>query len=210
MSRTRPTKPSPSFSSRPTGPKGRDLTALESAKAEAYRLIARRMRTRKEVRTRLRQRGHREAVVEETLESLHELGYLDDAAFARELCRRRLEDRPLGRRGLRRELSERGVPREIAEGAVNEAFDDVEESRLAEGLVRRRAENGIDLRSPRDIRRVKGYLLRRGFSIESVNEALAAAAGSQTQDSPDPDSMSQDPPWDPLEEETDGDREAAS
>ncbi len=186
------------------------MTAIESAKAEAYRLIARRMRTRKEIQTRLRQRGHREAVVEETIKSLHELGYVDDAAFALEWCRRRLEDRPLGRRGLLRELSERGVPREIAEDAVNEAFAGVEESQLAEGLVRRRAENGIDLRSPRDTRRLKGYLLRRGFSIESVNEALAAAAGSQTRDPADPEAMSQDPPWDPLEDEIDADREAAS
>ena len=190
------------------------MTALESAKAEAYRLIARRMRTRKEIQTRLRQQGRLEAVVQETIKSLHELGYVDDAAFALEWCRRRLEDRPLGRRGLLRELSEKGVPREIAEGAVNEAFAGVEESRLAEGLIRRRAENGIDLRSPRDTRRLKGYLLRRGFSIESVNEALAAAAGTQTPDPADPEAMSQDPPWDPpwdpLEEEIDADREGAS
>jgi regulatory protein len=186
------------------------LTALESAKAEAYRLIARRMRTRKEIQSRLRQQGHREEVVEETIKSLHELGYVDDAAFALEWCRCRLEDRPLGRRGLLRELSERGVPREIAEGAVNEAFASVEESQLAEGLIRRRAEHGVDLRSPRDTRRLKAYLLRRGFSIDSVKEALAAAAGPQTQDPPDPEAMSQEPPWDPLEEEIDADREAAS
>ena len=103
------------------------------------------------------------------------------------MCQRRQESHPLGKRGLRRELSERGVPRQIAEDAVNEAFASVEESRLAEDLVRRRVENGIDLRSSRDIRRVKDYLLRRGFSIESVNETLAVAAKLQTRDSPEPE-----------------------
>ena len=165
------------------------MTALESAKSDAYRLIARRSRTRKEIRTRLRQKGHREAVVEEVIESLQDLGYLDDAAFAREWCRYRMEDRPMGRRGLRRELSEKGVPRELAEGVVDEAFAGVEEVRLAEDLVRRRTETGFDLRSPKDCRRMKNYLLRRGFAIESVNGALASVTGPPTHDPADPESI---------------------
>ncbi len=176
MPRTRRKRRPPSPSSASSGPPS---SAHESAKADAYRLIARRTRTRKEVRGKLRQRGHREEVIEETLDSLTDLGYLDDAAFARDWCRYRLEARPLGVRGLRQELFEKGVPPDLAEEVLREAFENVDETELARRLATQRAEKGFDTQTAKGIKRMRDFLLRRGFSIESVNEVLAAAADSQ-------------------------------
>ncbi|MFQ5912269.1 MAG: regulatory protein RecX [Nitrospinota bacterium] len=169
--RRRPPSPSPA---------GLTPSEFESAKADAYRLIARRTRTRNEIRGRLRQRGHREDVIEQTLADLADLGYLDDSAFAREWCRYRLEGRPLGVRGLRRELFEKGVPADIAEGAVKEVFENVDEAELAKRLAMQRVEKGLDVQNAKGIRQMRDFLLRRGFSINSVNEALAAAGGTWT------------------------------
>ena len=166
-------KPSPSES--PASGSG-PADTVESAKSDAYRLLARRPRTRKDVRTRLEQRGHPEEAVRITLNDLSELGYLDDRGFSREWCRQRMESRPLGARGLRRELVQKGVAPSIAEEVIEEIFAIENESLIARRLVRARLKKGNEITSPKDIRRMRGFLVRRGFSPDTVNRALSAAA----------------------------------
>jgi regulatory protein len=174
MTRTRRKKPSsssPSSSEKASSP-------LAEAKSDAYRLISRRTRTRKEIQDRLGLKGHAEGVIEETLQSLSDLGYLDDAAFAREWCRYRLESRPLGARALRRELLSKGVSTELAEAAVQETFEQVSEAELAVRLAAKRTKNGFDTQTSKDVKRLREFLLRRGFSFESVREALSSVDAS--------------------------------
>lgn len=180
MPRTPRTRRSPSP---PPPPDGSAPAALDCAKEDAYRWIARRTRTREEVRAKLRRRGHREDVIEETLTHLAGLGYVDDAAFAREWCRCRLESHPVGARALRRELIEKGVAPALSEAALAEAFEGADEADLATRLALERAGKGLDLQTPKGLRRLRDFLLRRGFSSESVHEALAAVA-SPTADPP--------------------------
>ncbi len=166
-------KPSPSES--PASGRG-PADTVESAKSDAYRLLARRPRTRKDVRTRLEQRGHPEEAVRISLNDLSELGYVDDLGFSREWCRQRMESRPLGARGLRRELVQKGVAPSIAEEAIEEIFAVENEGLIARRLILARLEKGHQMTSPKDIRRMKGFLVRRGFSPDTVHWALSAAA----------------------------------
>ncbi len=172
MARKSRTNPSPSrtrsSSENPSSP-------LAGAKSDAYRLISRRTRTRKNIQDRLRQRGHSEDVIQQTLESLSELGYVDDAAFAREWCRYRLESRPLGARALQQELFQKGIRPQLAETAVREAFEQVSEAELAKNLAERRLGKGSGLQTPKDIQRLRDFLLRRGFSVDAVRDALSSA-----------------------------------
>lgn len=100
--------------------------------------------------------------MEQTLEHLEGLGYLDDAAFARALVARRA-----GRRGqalIAAELSARGVPRAVAERVLGE-LSRAEQVAAARQLAARP--------TSADRRRLAGRLQRRGFAADVVREALA-------------------------------------
>ena len=82
--------------------------------AAGARFLEARPRSADEVRRRLREAGYRPDLVEGTLVRLAELGYLDDAAFARAWVESRDRARPRGARALRDELRRSGWPRPMS------------------------------------------------------------------------------------------------
>ncbi len=153
------------------------LDTVESAKSDALRLIARRPRTQKEIRTRLKERNHSEKTIQITLNDLSDLGYLDDLSFSREWCHQRMESRPLGARGLRRELILKGVSSSVAEEAINEVFAAQNEHLVIKRLVIKRIEKGHKITGLKEIRRMKDFLARRGFSMDTINHVLSSIEG---------------------------------
>lgn len=135
----------------------------EQAEDKAYRLLAARARSERELRARLRERGFDETVVAETAARLREKGYLDDAAFARQWARHLAVDKLQGDRRIRRNLQERGISEEIAAAVLAEVRREWDEGAALAALARRRRMD----RPPGDRReQAKWYrrLLARGFS----------------------------------------------
>jgi regulatory protein len=152
----------------------------------AAHYLGTRPRTRWEVERRLRRAGADEATVTATLDRLTELGYVDDAAFARWWGEQRDRHRPRGRRMIEAELRQRGVPREVIE-AFRDEHADPERAAEDEGLPGNeleRAQQALDahLRGrpmPTDrkaLQRIGMFLMRRGFDAETAREAIRAAA----------------------------------
>ena len=149
------------------------LLAVDSAAratAAALAFLGYRPRTEREVRDRLRERGHAPAAVEATIERLRGWRYVDDAGFARFWVEGRVEHQPRGRRLLEQELRQKGVDRETAREAVADA--DYDEVAAAVALARKRwpAYAADDPASAR--RRLGAYLQRRGFGRDAVRAAL--------------------------------------
>ena len=94
---------------------------VEKAKNAAFRLLARRAYTCKEIRQKLKGRGISEWVVNETVLVLERLGLLDDRDFALRWVRDRMRFRPTGRRLLELELRRRGVGEDLLQEALQEA-----------------------------------------------------------------------------------------
>jgi regulatory protein len=149
--------------------------AEESARAlvYAYKLLAYRQRSVKELRDRLKRRGFGPRSVDNALAELSRLGYVDDAALARTLGVEAGERKLLGEAGARRFLMGRGVSRETAD----EALRDYEEEPAAARLVERK--RGSFRGVPPEVarRRLLGYLRRRGFSGDTIKKAVADALG---------------------------------
>lgn len=102
------------------------------------------------------------------MDRLAGLGYLDDAAFAAALVRRRAGSR--GPALIAQELAAKGVDRETARAALGEAG---RESQLAAALRLARRHTGLDSRA------LAGRLLARGFPWEVVRAACRQVAGSE-------------------------------
>ncbi len=142
------------------------------------RLLARRPHSRTELRLKLQRRGHEGEEVDGALRRLAELGYVDDAAFARGLVRRRSAGR--GPLALAAELSARGIDR----AGIAQALEGVDpEAQLAAAI--RLAERLYAAKAPPGYKemldRVGSKLLRRGFSagvVRAACRAVLAKAGS--------------------------------
>lgn len=158
----------------------------------AVRFLGARPRTRWELERRLRRAGAEDPVVDGTLERLAEIGYVDDAAFARWWGEQRDRHAPRGRRMIEAELRQHGIGRDVidanqAEHASPErAPEDVslpgsEADRALEALERHL--RGRPLPSDaRALQRVGMFLMRRGFDPETVRSTLRTAASSDAAD----------------------------
>jgi regulatory protein len=144
-----------------------------------------RPRTRWEIERRLRRAGAHESVISETAERLVELGYLDDAAFARWWGEQRDRHAPRGTRMIEAELRQHGVPREViaayrAEHAApmrrpeDEAVPASEAERAADALARHLRGRALPT-DPRAVQRIGMFLMRRGFDPETVRSAIRDA-----------------------------------
>lgn len=160
--------------------RGNELTAEEWTEArgegrrllavrEALHLLSRRQRTRHELEQALTKSFAPDEATH-AVERMGELGYLDDAAWARNYVQGpRAANR--GRAALHRELSQRGIDQPIAALAV-EAHDEREAAATA---ARKRARALRNIEEPKRSRRLYDFLRRRGFADGVAREAMGEA-----------------------------------
>ncbi len=161
-------------------------TVMEAAAA----FLAVRSRSVDETRKRLVHLGYPAGIVEQVLERLVEIGYLDDEAFARAWVESRDRARPRGAVALRRELQRKGVPDDVIARVLEERSeaatstvagtgdDSIDPDRTAAlRLLERRASTLRREADPRR-RRQKAYALlaRNGFAPDVCHEVAATVA----------------------------------
>jgi regulatory protein len=156
-----------------------------SARAAALACVARRELSTAQLRQRLGARGFTPGIVDETIDRLVLEGAVDDGRAARALARTEAR-KHRGPARIRQALERAGVTRDRAREAVAELFADASESDAIERAIERRwRQRGLNPSDPADLRRVRGYLLRQGFSASAVGEVLIrlrrrrAAGGSE-------------------------------
>jgi regulatory protein len=139
----------------------------------SLRILALRDHSEFELRTKLRQKGYEESGIAECLTRLRELGYLDDARFARHFASSAIRNgRGYGTR-LKLELARRGVESGIISETLSELSDEFSERDVLGDLVARRF-SGFDPEraTEKERRRVVGYLQRKGFSLSAIMQQL--------------------------------------
>jgi regulatory protein len=139
----------------------------------SLRVLALRDHSEAELRRKLKEKGYQEPGIEESVARLKELGYLDDARFARLFASSAIRNgRGYGAR-LKLELARRGVAREIVSEVLAELSEEFGEAEiLGELLARRFADFDPDTATEKQRRKVVGYLQRKGFSLGAIFEKL--------------------------------------
>jgi regulatory protein len=151
-----------------------DTQTVDRAKRQAYRYLAYRSRTVRELRDRLQRRGYTVEVIDRVLRDLEAEGYVDDHKFALNWARYRLQNKPMGRRRLAWELQQRGVSLEFVEEVVRRVYAEFDEVTLAEQAILKRLRSKGGLQSPRERQRYARYLFGLGFDADTIAAALAA------------------------------------
>ena len=136
------------------------------------RYLSVRPRSCREIELRLLREKLEQETIEQTIDRLTTLGYLDDRNFAAAFARDRIRLRPCGVRRMKADLLSRGVSSCDADDGIESAMmeQDVNEHELLQQVASARASKLDDLDKGVARRRLFGYLSRRGFSSENVRK----------------------------------------
>ncbi len=152
----------------------RKLATEEQLYAAALRALARRAHSVYEMRQALERRATDERIARRVLQRLKNEKLLDDARYARQFTRYRVESRRQGRFRIARDLRARGVPDRQIQAALDELLRETDEAALVRQRLQRRLKT---LRGPLDARRLASLyrsLLRAGFSSATIRAELRA------------------------------------
>ncbi len=123
------------------------------------RLLATRPRSQAEIEAHLQQAGFAPETIAHTVARLQAQGYVDDAVFVQWWIDNRSRFNPRSQAVLRQELLQKGVQRSLIEDALA-PLDATEQAMAA---ARPRAERWRLLPQPEFLKKMIGFLQRRGF-----------------------------------------------
>lgn len=147
---------------------------LKTALNRAFRLLGRRNYSEQEIRRKLETARFHATIIERTIARCRELGYLDDAKFARDFVKAQLSRQPQGKLRLRPALLRKGVSAQLADEILGEFFESVDSARLVEEAVEKflsRRAKAIPADKLR--KRLADYLLRAGFTWDDFQRLPA-------------------------------------
>lgn len=157
---------------------------IEAARVVAFRFLGYSARTRAEIEQRLGKDEFPPAIVSQVIDELVSMGYLDDAGFARHWVEDRADRKRYGRIRLAAELNRKGIDRETAAEALEVIGDEDELRRAMQAVGAKWPTGSLDSRDiaavRKEQRRISGFLLRRGFSWQTIKKVLDALAENST------------------------------
>jgi regulatory protein len=142
----------------------------DEARRYALRLLSYRARSERELEDRLEKKGFSSRSISPVMQYLKEVKLLDDAGLAEQLRRQAQEVRLLGYGSAKAFMMKRGLPRDIVEAVL--AFDESGEVRSARRLVEKKLKSFGDHPSADDRKKLRNFLARRGYSFETIRDAL--------------------------------------
>lgn len=138
--------------------------------------ITNRPRTAKEIDTRLTELGVVDAVAARVRKRLDELGFINDAEFARLFSESRVRSKGLGFFRIKQELIHKGVTPELADSALKAAYPEEEQqNQLSAQLVlaERKYRKETDPNAKKH--KITQHLMRRGFSANQILDAIGSS-----------------------------------
>ncbi|MBU4310557.1 recombination regulator RecX [bacterium] len=150
---------------------------VKKAKDYAFKLLSYRPRSVKEIQDRLKKKDYSSRIISEVIKSLKRLKFLNDKEFAKMWVESRIKTRPMGRHRLYQELIQKGIDRELIEKTLSN-YREEEEIELAKELAQRKLKRSYqNLDKVTTKRRLYGFLQRRGFSYDTIQEVMKELRG---------------------------------
>ncbi|MFQ5676685.1 MAG: regulatory protein RecX [bacterium] len=143
-------------------------------KEKAFRYLAGRAHSVKELQDKLAQKGFSGALIADVLNEFIEKKFLNDEEFALSFARTRMVKKPMGQRLLRQELLRKGLSKGLIDKAIRDVYSAKSEAEFAREVAEKRLVRYKDLETRKKKKRLNDFLLRRGFDWEIAREAAAA------------------------------------
>lgn len=149
---------------------------IHRAKSAAYRFLSYRQRSVSEMETLLSRKGFEQQSISEVIENLLESGYLNDENFAKAYVDDKTRFNSLGAYRLKAELRVKGIDEELIRDTLSDIEPDIDH--LVE-LVRRKYSGILAEDKNTIMRKVGGYLQRRGYGYEVIRKVLESLSSGE-------------------------------
>ncbi len=133
----------------------------EEALRYVERLLRYRLRSEREIRYRLSQKGFSEDLIDRVVEKLRRSKIVDDESFAYMFAKSELEVKFHGPYMIRRKLKDLGVDNDVIERALERAWSEYDFAEFVRDLYRRYGG---------DLKKVREALYRRGFDPSIIED----------------------------------------
>jgi len=158
---------------------------LKSAREVALDCLSRRALTHHELETRLKEKGYESTEVNQVLEKMKKLGYLNDQELAFAVSQNRLKR--YSRRRVLQDLQKRGFEHQVIEQALGSTYSSVDELQQCLTLAKRWwiqegkrwdqriCQDGTKKSLPRDLslqQKIARKLVQRGYPSDMVRNVL--------------------------------------
>jgi regulatory protein len=147
--------------------------AFGKALHKAYRFLALRARSERELRDKLLEKGFAESVINKVITKLADLKYLDDNSFAGQWARNLAVNKLYGNRRIKLSLREKGIPQAAIDQAIEEARMELSERVAVEKLIQKKTgrRKSVDM-DIREKHRLYQWLVGKGFPVDLIYERL--------------------------------------
>ena len=155
-----------------------DPELFKKAKAQAFRFLSYRERSHWELAQYLKKKEYSHPVIQQTLDYLTELNYINDQRFALEWSQFKINKNKIGRSRLYMELSVKGIDKAIIEKTLNAIYEDNPEKDLAEQCARKKWVSLKGVEKEKKKQRLVQFMQRKGFSSDIIYQSLKTLTDS--------------------------------
>jgi regulatory protein len=155
-----------------------DDRLFDKAQKRAFRLLTVRARSIKELRSKLKEKGFDEFIIDNVIDRLSELKYLDDGAFAKEWARSLAINRLWGDKRIKISLREKGIIGDLADQAIAYAREEIKEQEAIGKIIEKKygknstSDINLTIDSSKAKRRLIQNLMGRGFPSGLIFDVL--------------------------------------
>ncbi|MCX6740811.1 MAG: RecX family transcriptional regulator [Candidatus Parcubacteria bacterium] len=136
---------------------------------KCFLLLGLRPRSEKELRDKLKAKQFNLKIIDQTIKKVEELGYLNDAEFARAFIEMK---KSKGKIAIRLELRRKGVDEEIIKDGLEKYYPADEEMESALNLAQKKLRTYKKLPPFKIKQKLSQYLAGRGFSWDIIKDVL--------------------------------------
>jgi len=144
---------------------------FQKTRGVVLRFLKLRSRSEQELRDKLTIRGFSTSIIEQTIQYCKDCGLINDSEFARQWTISRLK-KPFGLKRIRIELKQKGIKGKIIDHAFSHTLRDYDEHVIVARLAKKQMAKYTGMDPSKIKPRVYGYLLRRGFNLETVTDIV--------------------------------------
>lgn len=149
------------------------------AQDTAINFLSYRMRTKKEIENKLREKDYSFEIIEKVTNFLEKYNYINDYQFAVSYVRECQKLKPKSKRMIKYELALKGIKEDIVEEAFLET--DINDFENALKILNKKFKF-IDKEDLKQKNKIYNYLSSKGFGWDSIKEAYEEAAEKRGED----------------------------